>query len=182
MSSYLYTWAHRSWYSNDGINYICKECILIRLFWNLAFKKMQASNLQQYKYNFNKDLYSVLCSRCFVHLKGTLCFFLLEEEMNILLSVAVIIILAAEYLLSSPVLYVLFHSWFFKTLSCSKQSAVGFLVRAGHPLRTDAVCSAVILYKSACPPFWECPHLGSGISPYCVLPLFCSKELWNQKL
>jgi len=143
---------------------------------------MQASNLQQYKYNFNKDLYSVLCSRCFVHLKGTLCFFLLEEEMNILLSVAVIIILAAEYLLSSPVLYVLFHSWFFKTLSCSKQSAVGFLVRAGHPLRTDAVCSAVILYKSACPPFLECPHLGSGLSPYCLLPLFCSKELWNQKL
>lgn len=69
--------------------------------------------MQQYKYNFNKDLCLVLCSRCFVHLKSTPCFFLLEEEMNILLSVAVITILPAGYLLSSPVLYVLFYSCFF---------------------------------------------------------------------
>lgn len=55
-----------------------------------------------------------------MHLKSTPCFFLLEEEMNILLSVAVITILPAGYLLSSPVLYVLFYSRFFKTLSCSK--------------------------------------------------------------
>lgn len=127
-------------YSNDSINYICKECILIRLFWNLVFKKKtQASNVQKYKYNFNKDLCLVFCSRCFVHLKGTLCFFSLEEEVNILLSVAVITILPAGYLLSSPVLYVLFYSWFFKTLSCFKKSGFGLLVRAGHPLKIAAV-------------------------------------------
>lgn len=61
--------------------------------WSL--KNMQASCLQQYKCNFNNNFSSVLCNRFFVqwHLKGTL--FLLEEELNILLSVAVIIVLTA---------------------------------------------------------------------------------------
>lgn len=61
--------------------------------WSL--KNMQASCLQQYKCNFNNNFSSVLCNRFFVqwHLKGTL--FLLEEELNILLSVAVIIVLPA---------------------------------------------------------------------------------------
>lgn len=62
--------------------------------------------------------------------------------MNKLLSVAVIIMLPAGGLFSSPVLYVFLFYLFLKIFSCSEQSAVGLLVRvAGQSLGIAAVCA-----------------------------------------
>lgn len=74
-------------------------------------------------------------------------FSFLEKEMNIFLSVAVIIILPAGGLFSSAVLSV-FFSLCFWTLSCSEQSSVGLLVRvAGQSLGITAVCSVLCSVK-----------------------------------
>lgn len=64
--------------------------------------------------------------------------------MNKLLSAAVIIILPAGGLFSSPVLDVFFFYW----RNCSEQSAVGLLVRvAGQSSGIAAVCSALCSLK-----------------------------------